>query len=87
MQAAQNEISSLESKGTWVEVPLSDAKTKILPGTWVFKVKHSPNGEIKKYKACYCVCSDFQEGDFETFAPVVAWSTVQMFLVLSIILG
>ena len=70
-----------------MEVPLSDAKTKILPGTWVLKVKHSPDGEIKKYKARYCVCGDLQEGHFETFAPVVAWSTVQIFLVVSMILG
>jgi hypothetical protein len=81
MAAAQDEISQLESKHTWDEVPVEDAKTKILPGTWVFRRKRTPDGTVKKYKARYCVRGDLQEGEFETFAPVVAWSTVRMFLV------
>lgn len=36
MESAQAEVSGLESKNTWTEVPMSDAKTKIIPGTWVF---------------------------------------------------
>ena len=88
MEAAQAEISALETKGTWVEVPLSDAKSKILPGTWVFCVKRSPDGEIRKYKARYCIRGDLQElaDDVNTYAPVVSWTTVRMFLVMSMIL-
>ena len=74
--AAQREIEALEAKGTWEEVPVEDATTRILPGTWVFKRKRSPTGEIKKYKGRYCVRGDLQEGEFETFAPVVSWSTI-----------
>jgi hypothetical protein len=87
MEAADLEIHSLESKGTWIEVPLDQAQTKILPGTWVFHRKRSPDGIVKKFKARYCVRGDLQEGDFETFAPVVAWSTVHLFLVLTMMLG
>jgi len=83
MEAAQKEIASLEEKGTWDEVDQSEAKTKILPGTWVFRRKRTPDGEISKYKARYCVRGDLQEGDFDTFAPVVAWTTVRLFLVLT----
>ena len=88
MEAAQGEISSLEAKGTWTEVPMANARTKIIPGTWVFRVKRSPSGEIKKYKARYCVRGDLEEdnGD-DNYAPVVAWSTVRLFLVLSFIWG
>jgi hypothetical protein len=29
----------LEEHGTWVEVPIMDAKAKILPSTWVLQLK------------------------------------------------
>jgi hypothetical protein len=74
----------LEDHGTWEQVPISDAKTKILPLTWVLCRKRSPDGEIKKLKARICVRGDLQEGDYVTFAPVVSWISVRIFLVLSI---
>jgi hypothetical protein len=57
----ESEIKSLEEHGTWVEVPISDAKAKILPLTWVLRCKCTPDGEIKKLKACLCVQGDLQE--------------------------
>jgi hypothetical protein len=87
MEAAQIEISALESKHCWEEVPATEATTKILPGTWVFRRKRSPDGEVKKYKGRYCCRGDLEETNDETFAPVVAWSTARFFLVLSISLG
>ena len=84
--AAQKEISTLESKGTWVEDLVSNATTKILPGTWVFRRKRTPDGTVSKYKARYCVRGDLQEGEHETFAPVVAWSSIRLFLVLALTL-
>jgi hypothetical protein len=36
MKAANDEIQSLQKNGGWTEVPITDAKTRILPGTWVF---------------------------------------------------
>jgi len=86
MAAAQAEISALESKGTWEEVPASEATSRILPGTWVFRVKRKPDGEIKKFKSRYCCRGDLEEGSFDTYAPVVAFSTVRLFLVLSLLL-
>ena len=87
MEAAAKEIASLEKNGTWIEVDVSDAKTRILPGTWVFRRKRTPDGEIAKYKGRYCVRGDLEEGEPETFAPVVAWSSVRLFLVLSLMLN
>ena len=84
--AAGVEISALEKNGTWIEVPISEATTRILPGTWVFKRKRTPDGVVFKYKARYCVRGDLQETVEDTFAPVVAWGTVRLFLVLSITL-
>ena len=87
MEAARKEIASLEKNGTWLEVNASEAKSRILPGTWVFKQKRTPDGEISKYKARYCVRGDLEEGEPETFAPVMAWSSVSLFLVLSLTLN
>jgi Reverse transcriptase (RNA-dependent DNA polymerase) len=86
-KAMQDEVKALESQGTWDEVPKSDAKDKIIPGTWVFRRKRSPDGDIKKYKARFCVRGDLQEGVFETYAPVVSWSSVRIFLVVALTLG
>ena len=41
-KSAHKEITQLESKDTWVEVPTSEATSKILPGTWVFHFKRAP---------------------------------------------
>jgi hypothetical protein len=87
MEAAAKEVASLEKNGTWKEVSMLAAKTKILSGTWVFRRKRSPDGEITKYKACYFVRDNLEEGEPETYAPVVAWSSVRLFLVLSLTLG
>ncbi|CAJ1969872.1 unnamed protein product [Cylindrotheca closterium] len=87
--AAKKEIEELEGKLTWIEVPMLKAKTKIIPGTWVFRVKRNPSGEMTKFKARYGVRGDLEEMDVDknTFAPTVAWGTVRLFLVLCLILG
>lgn len=82
--AAKKEIDELSAKGTWDIVHQTEATLRILPGTWVFKQKRTPDGTIKTHKARFCVRGDLQEGDFQTYAPVVAFSTIQMFLVLAI---
>ena len=85
-KAMQIEISQLEAINSWDEVDISDAKSKIIPGTWVFRDKRTPDGEIKKCKARFCCRGDLQEDTFETFAPVVSWTSVHLFLVLTTIL-
>jgi hypothetical protein len=85
-KTARKEIEQLESKGTWVEEPMENARSKILPGTWVFRRKRTPDGAIRKFKARYCVRGDLQQGVFDTYAPVVGWPTVRMFLVLALLL-
>jgi hypothetical protein len=77
-------LVALVKKGTREEVDMSTATSKILPCTWVFRLKRNPNGEIVKYKGRYCVHGDMPEGNFDTYTQVVAWSTVRFFLVFSI---
>ena len=86
MKAALKEISSLENHGTWIVDEQENAKGKILPGTWVFRRKRAPDGSITKHKARYCVRGDLQTEHHETYAPVVGWSTIRLFLILSMLL-
>ena len=84
IEAAVKEIRGLESMGTWIEVPRSAAKKKVVPMTWVFRIKRTPDGLVDKYKARICVMGNkMDEYTQETFAPVVAWPTVRIFLVLA----
>jgi hypothetical protein len=50
-----------------------------LPSTWAFKIKWFPDGTVKKFKVHFCACGDQQKEGinfFETWAPVVQWSTM-----------
>jgi Reverse transcriptase (RNA-dependent DNA polymerase) len=84
------EIDALIAKQTWSLVPRTSIPTKnVLPGTWAFKRKLFPDGRIRKCKARFCVRGDKQIAGldfFETYAPVVQWSTVRALLVLSCVL-
>jgi len=81
------EITSLESMEAWDEAFTDEARTRILPGTWVFRRKRNFDGMVTKFKARYCVRGDLQEDDSPTYAPVVAWSSVRIFLVLTMTMG
>jgi len=83
-KAADDEIQGLIKNGTWVYANKSEAKAagkQILPGTWTFKRKRRPNGDVKKYKSRWCARGDLEDtSDMETYAPVVSWSTVRLLL-------
>ena len=85
--AARAEIAVLEANHTWVKVAKSSAKSKIVPGTWVFCRKRTPDGEIKKYKARFCCRGDLMETEENTYAPVVHWPTVRIVLTLGMLFG
>jgi hypothetical protein len=59
----------------------------VLPSTWAFKIKRYPDGRVKKFKARFCARGDRQKEGinyFETWAPVVQWSTVRIVMILAI---
>lgn len=87
LEAALAEVRALEAHGTWEEVPESEATSKILPGTWVGRVKRRPDGTVIKRKMRYCVRGDLQEGDIDSHSQVAAWSSVRLLLVLALTLG
>ena len=91
-KAMQDEMESLESMDPWEEIPITSVPNgkRVLDSTWVFKRKRYPDGSVRSLKARWCVRGDQQiEGVdfFDTYAPVVAWSTVPLLLILSVTLG
>jgi hypothetical protein len=95
INAMKTEIAQLLKQKTWERIPRAsvpngpDGKSRrVLKGTWVFKLKRLPDGSPLKHKARYCVRGDMQKEGidyFETYAPVVQWSTIR--LVLTMILS
>ncbi len=68
----------------------NEAPHHVIPSTWAFKCKRYPDGRIKKFKACFCARGNKQlEGIdfFETYAPVVQWTTIRLMFILEILLG
>ena len=87
-EACKVEIATLEGMDAW-EVVERTAEMNVLPSTWAFKCKRYPDGLIKKFKARFCARGDRQiEGVdfFETYAPVVQWTTVRLMLILEVLL-
>jgi hypothetical protein len=87
------EWTQLKEKETWEVVdrqePLQNGKN-IVGIQWVFKRKRFPDGAIRKLKARLVVRGDQQVHGidyFDTYAPVVSWSTVRTLLTMSCVLG
>jgi len=92
ISAMETEVNQLMQIKTWKtilrkDVPKieDDNERKVLKGTWAFKIKRLPDGTALKYKSRFCCRGDLQtEGVdfFDTFAPVVQWSTIRLLLTL-----
>jgi len=62
----------------------------VIKSTWAFKCKQYPDGLVKNFKAHFCARGDMQlEGIdfFETYAPVVQWTTIRLMFILEVLLG
>jgi hypothetical protein len=87
-RAAVKEIETLEEMDAW-EVVDRDEAPNVIDSIWAFKLKRFPDGMVKKFKARFCARGDQQlEGIdfFETYAPVVQWTTVRLMFILEILL-
>ena len=88
-KAAVKEYTTLENMDAW-EIVDRPPKQKILDIIWAFKIKRYPDGVIKAFKGRICARGDQQiEGIdyFETYAPVVQWTTIRLMLILEVLLG
>ena len=84
-EATELEIQTLETLGAWIRVKRTST-VNVITSTWVFEIKRYPNGLLRKLKAHFCVRGDMQiEGVdyFDTFAPVVQWTTVRSLLIIA----
>jgi hypothetical protein len=82
LEAMNKDIHTLIAQKTWKTVPQSEA-TRVIKSTWVFKLKRLPDGSASKFKARYGVRGDMQQEGvdyFDTYSPVVKWSTIRMLL-------
>ena len=87
-KAAELEYETLVGVNAWETVE-RESWMNVLPSTWAFKCKRYPDGTIRKFKARFCARGDRQiEGIdyFDTYAPVVNWTTIRLMLILSLIL-
>ena len=85
MEAARLELEALRGMDVWDEVP-RESWMKVLPSTWTFRLKRFPSGLIRKIKGRFCARGDRQVENvdyFDTWAPVVSWTTVRLLLILS----
>jgi hypothetical protein len=91
-QDMQREVADLlASKSvTIVRRDSMPSDSKAVPAIWSFRRKRAPDWTITKWKARLCPHGGKQiEGInfWETYAPVVAWSTTRLILILSLITG
>ena len=85
MEAARKEYKTLVDMNVWEEVT-REGWMNVLPSTWAFRKKLNPAGLVKKLKARFCARGDRQlhgTDYFDTFAPVVSWTTVRLLLIMS----
>lgn len=91
IKAMHVEWDQLECMDAWNIVPRSKALQegrRIIDSTWAFRRKRYPDGEVKKLKARLCVRGDqmLDLNPFDTYSPVVAWSTIRLMLIMAVIL-
>ena len=93
LEAVEIELDGHERMGNYVPVPLSDLPrgTKLIDMVWSMRRKRRINTqEVYKWKARLNVHGGQQEHGvhyWDTYAPVVTWQTVRLFLILSLLLG
>ena len=86
------EIRGLEKLGVFQYHKIASLPrgAQLLNSIWSYRRKRKPTGELLKHKAR--ICTDGSQQKFgidywETYAPVVNWSTVRLVLVLSTIMN
>lgn len=92
IEAMQKELQDHADRGHWIVIPANQMPRNAKPinMVWSMKRKRDPTGEIIKWKARLCAHGGMQVyGDtyWDTYSPVVSWSTVRLVMILAIILG
>lgn len=85
IDAMNSEIASLQKSRTWNLADLPRDK-KVIDNKWVYKVKFSSSGAVKRHKARLVVRGFIQKygvDDQETFSPVVKLTSVRLILAIA----
>ena len=90
-KAQEPELKGLYDLGVFEYVPRDTIPngSKILRSVWSYRRKRRPDGTLLKHKARLCADGSRQvqgEDYDESYAPVVAWSTVRMTLIIAALL-
>jgi Reverse transcriptase (RNA-dependent DNA polymerase) len=92
-KAMSLEVKSHEANHHWELMKRSELPpgTEVLPAVWAFRRKRRiATGEVYKWKARLNLHGGRQTKDvnyWETYSPVVGWSTIRMFLILMLLNG
>lgn len=86
--AMVDEYKSIMKNDVWEIVPRPEGKS-VVSSKWIFKIKHSADGSIEKFRARF-VAQGFsqKEGiDYdETFAPVARYTSIRVIISLASVL-
>lgn len=88
LSAVDDEFRSLDSKAAWVPDPSPGAQP--LPTHAILKIKRKSDGTVERFKARVVAGGNFQtygEDYMETYAPVVSFTLVRIFLYLVLCLN
>jgi hypothetical protein len=77
-------VEASQAKGTWVDVDVATCPP--LPTHPDLQIKRTVNGEFERRKTRIVAVGDHQEYGVkytDTYAPVIEWTIVRLFLYLS----
>ena len=96
-EAMGKEVGDFNERKHWSLVPatiLDELKAKgikfdVIQAVWSFKRKRTPSGQLIKHKSRLCAHGGQQSSNtyWESFSPVVQWTTLRTILTLSIVKG
>ena len=69
----------------WEVVPKPEGKS-VVSSKWIYKIKHTVNGSIEKYKAIFVACGLCQKKgiDYEDkFSPVARYTSIRTIMALA----
>ena len=84
----EDEVTTHERRGHWKIIPISAVPKgeKILDSVWAMRKKRCiGTGEVRKYNAilnAHCGQQVHGVNYWETFAPVVKWTTIRLIMIL-----
>jgi len=92
LDAETNKINGLLKMNAWHYHHISSLPTgaQLINSVWSYCCKWTVDSHLLKYKTCLCTDGQQQQHGidyFESYAPVIPWSTVCLVLLLSVLLN